>query len=397
MEDSGRTSTYSFGDGGLTATASPSGRLLRISRHFPGEKFGYCVDHYDITEPYMAINRITEFVSSANDPDHNIGFYPDQKSWFSNTESPPVEFTNDRWPLFQINGGDGSCKIQYSISHGAIYQTFDFSNGRPPMTLMSRLLLRQLDFVDDDNAFNESEDDGDDDESEDEDEDEDGDGDGDGEGGDDDDNGNDGGYETHLLNEGKCIKRSHKLGKDGHKHAALFVYAFSGDTALTFEEFTKHKDAASEEDSGMAEQGVIQEGEAEAVEGMYESSDEDSEDDDDDDNEKTYYRILDDNTVAQSTKVTFIYVLNLETGEVESPPESLKFTAAPEFAKMDVRKRLFTPTNPDLNLALRRNLEYILSVCSVPVYPDANDDEEFAIALTCGDIDGHRIVTAATL
>ena len=392
MEDSGRACTYSFGDGGLTATASPSGRLLRISRHFPGEQFGYCVDHYDITEPYMAINRITEFISSANDPDHNIGFYPDQESWHSNTESAPVDFTNDRWPLFQINGGDGNFKIQYSISHGAVYQTFDFSNGRPPMTLMSRLLLRQLDFVDDDNAFNESEDDGDDDEDEDEDEDG---SEGDGDGGDDDNN--DGGYETHLLSEGKCIKRLHKLGKDGHKHAALFVYAFSGDTALTFEEFTKHKDAAIEEDSAVAEQGVREEGEAEAVEGMYESCDEDSEDDDDDEDEKTYYRILDDNAVAQSTRVTFIYVLSLETGELESPPEPLRFTAAPDFPKMDASKRIFTPTNPDLNLALRRNLEYILSVCSVPVYPSANDDEEFAIALTCGDIDGHRIVTAASL
>src|SRR6478735_4072632 len=107
MEDSGRTCTYSFGDGDLTATASPSGRLLRISRHFPGEKFGYCVDYMEISEPYMAINRITEFVSSANDPDHNIGFYPDQEDRLSNANTASVDFTNDRWPLFHINGKNG--------------------------------------------------------------------------------------------------------------------------------------------------------------------------------------------------------------------------------------------------------------------------------------------------
>ncbi|RFN52873.1 mg2+ transporter zinc transport protein [Fusarium flagelliforme] len=366
MEDSGRTCTYSFGDDGLTATVSPSGRLLRISRHFPGEKFGYCVDYWDITEPYMAINRITEFVSSANDPDHNIGFYPDLKGFLSKAENASVDFTNDRWPLFHINGGNETCEIQYSISHGAVYQTFDFSNGRPPMTLMSNLLLRQLDFVDDDNAFNEDEDEDDDD---------------------------DNGYETHLLSEGKCIKRSHKLGQDDNKHAALFVYAFSDNTALTFEEFTKQKDTASEEGSAIGEQG--ERGEGEAGEASDEETDEDSDEDGDDD-EETYYRISYDNEVSQSSKVTFIYVLSLETGELESLPEPPNFTAAPEFPKIDASKRVFTATNPDLNLALRRNLEYILSVCSIPVYPDANDDGEFAVALTCGDIDSHRIVTAAS-
>ncbi|KAH7184717.1 uncharacterized protein B0J16DRAFT_303865 [Fusarium flagelliforme] len=281
----------------------------------------------------MAINRITEFISSANDPDHNIGFYPDQKGLLSNAENASVDFTNDRWPVFHINGENGSCEIQYSISHGAVYQTFGFPNGRPPMTIMSNMLLRQLDFVDDDNAFNEDEEDD-----------------------------YDNGYETHLLSEGKCIKRLHKLGQDDNKHAALSVFAFSGDTALTFE-----NDAADRGDS------------------------------EEDDDGKTYYRISDDDRVSQPTKVTFIYVLSLEEGELESLPEPPKFTTAPEFPKMDASKRIFTSTNPDLNFALRRNLEYILSVCSIPVYPDANDDKEFAIALTCGDIDGHRIVMAASL
>ncbi|RBR11264.1 uncharacterized protein FIESC28_09148 [Fusarium coffeatum] len=366
MEDSRRTSTYSFGDDGLTATASPSGRLLRISRHFPGEKFGYCVDHCDIDEPYMTINRITEFVSSANDPDHNIGFYPDQESWLSAAENAWVDFTNDRWPVFHIKGEGGRCKIQYSISRGAVYQTFDFSNGRPPMTLMSDLLLRQLDFIDDSNQFNEADED-------------------------------DSGYQTHLLDEGRCIKRSHKLGQDNNKHAALFVHAFSGNTALTFEKFTKHQDAASEEDSAMAEQGMREEGDA--AEGIDEEGDGDGDARSDDSEEydaKTYYRIMDDNSVSRPTRVTLIYILSLEAGELESPPEPLKFTAAPKFPKMNTRKRMFTPTNPDLNLALRRNLEYILSVCSIPIYLDAEDDEEFAVALTCGDIDDHRIITAAS-
>ena len=311
----------------------------------------------------MTISRITEFVSSANDPDHNIGFYPDQESWLSAAENAWVNFTNDRWPVFHIKGEYGRCKIQYSISRGAVYQTFDFSKGRPPMTLMSDLLLRQLDFIDDSNQFNEADE-------------------------------YDCGYQTHLLDEGRCIKRSHKLGPDNNKHAALFVHAFSGNTALTFEKFTRHQDTANEEDSAVAEQGVREEGDAaEGIDGDGDAGSDDSEEYD----AKTYYRISDDNAVAKSTKLTLIYFLSLEAGELESPPEPLKFTAAPKFPKMNASKRMFTPTNPDLNLALRRNLEYILSVCSIPIYPDAEDNEEFAVALTCGDIDGHRVITAASL
>jgi hypothetical protein len=66
-----------------------------------------------------------------------------------------------------------------------------------------------------------------------------------------------------------------------------------------------------------------------------------------------------------------------------------------------------------LNFALRRNLEHILSVCSIPVAepPSATESSAAAesstaaaacekvplIAFTCGDISGHRISTAASL
>lgn len=54
-----------------------------------------------------------------------------------------------------------------------------------------------------------------------------------------------------------------------------------------------------------------------------------------------------------------------------------------------------------LNFALRRNLEHILSVCSVPVAEPsaaaAASDKIPLIALTCGDVSGHRISTAASL
>ncbi|KAF5230105.1 hypothetical protein FANTH_13987 [Fusarium anthophilum] len=49
----------------------------------------------------------------------------------------------------------------------------------------------------------------------------------------------------------------------------------------------------------------------------------------------------------------------------------------------------------DVDIRLRRNLEHILSVCSIPVTPPKSDEIR-AIALTCGDLDGHRVATAAS-
>jgi len=363
MEDSGRTCTYSFGDDGLTATVSPSGRLLRISRHFRGEKFGYCVDHWSIPEPYMVVNRITSFLSTANDPDYSIGFYPDQDSWVSDV-NVAADFTDDRWPTFDIDGQNERCKIQYSISDGAIYQTFEFSNGRPLMAFMPSLLLRQLEFFNGINSFNEADK-------------------------------NNNAYKTHLLNGGKCIKRSHKLDQDDNKHAALFVYAFSGNVALTFEEFTEREDVASKEDSEFGKQGEKKEGEGD--EERDEESDQEGDEEGEDDAERTYYRILDDKEVSKPTKVTFIYILSLESGRLESLPSPPKFTFAPKIGNIDGNKERKLTEEPELNVALRRNLEYILSVCSIPVYPDAKEDKEFAVALTCGDIDSHRVTTAASL
>jgi hypothetical protein len=57
----------------------------------------------------------------------------------------------------------------------------------------------------------------------------------------------------------------------------------------------------------------------------------------------------------------------------------------------------------DLDYATRRNLEHILSVCAIPVPLEPVWDNpkvvepEPAIALTCGDMSGHRVCISASL
>ncbi|PTB54328.1 hypothetical protein M431DRAFT_555750 [Trichoderma harzianum CBS 226.95] len=49
----------------------------------------------------------------------------------------------------------------------------------------------------------------------------------------------------------------------------------------------------------------------------------------------------------------------------------------------------------DLNFNMRRNLEHILSVCSIPLSFDV-DGNNPSIALTCGDVSGHRVSATAS-
>ncbi|KXH66286.1 hypothetical protein CSAL01_08232 [Colletotrichum salicis] len=51
--------------------------------------------------------------------------------------------------------------------------------------------------------------------------------------------------------------------------------------------------------------------------------------------------------------------------------------------------------NPILDFCFRRNLEHILYVCSIPV-SGVDYDGIPPIALTCGDVDGHRVAAAAS-
>jgi hypothetical protein len=72
---------------------------------------------------------------------------------------------------------------------------------------------------------------------------------------------------------------------------------------------------------------------------------------------------------------------------------------------MKSMKKIFRATNPfrkiffaqdiRLDYAFRRNLEHILSVCSIPVY--AGPLKLPSIAITCGDIAGHRVDSRSSL
>ena len=60
------------------------------------------------------------------------------------------------------------------------------------------------------------------------------------------------------------------------------------------------------------------------------------------------------------------------------------------------------PQNEVLSWHLRRNLEHILSVCSIPITQNvivnvAKEEEDYPISLTCGDVGDHRVSVPGSL
>ncbi|CAG1994742.1 unnamed protein product [Fusarium graminearum] len=331
METPNRSCIYSFGDNGTTATVSSSGRLLRISQHFRGEKVGYCVDHLSIPQPYEVVDRITTFLSTANDPDHNIGFYPDL-AWLGNgVDSVSATFMDNRWPVFAVGGNSGKFEIQYYISNGVVYQTFLFEGAKPPMGLKTNFLIRQLEFADRDNAFNKAEE-------------------------------NDDGYNTELSSPDlHHIKRYHDK-EENNKHVALFISGYMDKSALSFVE------------------DFLYSGENEGVE----------------DESQAYCMVWPEITLT--AKITFVYSLELiDDKSIKSPTKTVQIPIPWRFPGQSISDNPCFTELPHLNRLLNRNLEHILSVCSIPVYTDTNDKTDHpAIALTCGDVDNHRVATAAS-
>jgi hypothetical protein len=71
------------------------------------------------------------------------------------------------------------------------------------------------------------------------------------------------------------------------------------------------------------------------------------------------------------------------------------------FCKETAFRRICFSPNRDRDYVFRRNLEHILSVCSIPIAVEKNKNtpspREPAVAITCGDIAGHRIGPRARL
>ncbi|KAL7918470.1 hypothetical protein ACQKWADRAFT_323751 [Trichoderma austrokoningii] len=348
MDKTRNRSTYaSFGDDGVTATTTAYGHLLRISQYFGEAPFGfYSIDLNHALEPYCVARRLEQLQNHIADPDKGMRLEigglitPDAVD-----EIPSMSFLNNCWPKFVSKPTDRSfaTEIQYFVSQKTVYQSYTFtfrdesSAKLHDMAISTELLIRDPDFTQRSvwNAQNIS----------------------------------NSSYK-HWAPEGKnCILRMHEIGTENYtnangltKNAILAKWPFINDFP---QNVRPERDTAK-------------------------------------------YIITPDGWVTDGLKkdgkitVTVAYTLHLASpSEAEHiPPPCLSMEILREL-KAEAQNFETSFTDPlflneeHLDFALKRNLEHILSVCSIPIFGDPEEDIR-PIVLTCGDMSGHRVANEAS-
>ncbi|KAI3546501.1 hypothetical protein CABS01_14682 [Colletotrichum abscissum] len=336
-----RDSFFSFGDEGLTASVSATGRLLRITQHFPGQKTGLCIDDKGMSEPYYVSSRLEEFLERSRDEKVG-GIGPRIDSLWPGSESDH-DIVNDRWPTFTrtMRGKTlNKLRVSYVAFQGTIYQKFEIihpnetqssqseskefpSDILPTLSLELEVFIRDLDFVTWGNLFNKAS--------------------------------SQPQVPVYTTFHGQAknhVTQEHKSPETPGKHFVLHVQVL--DQHNTMELFKPDQ------------------------ENIYHTTPSDGNDPD-----------------RQAVLVVLAYTLKQCTASSDSDP-------LPDWERFIEADKLLhhydtvsLTKNDTLDFFLRRNLEYILSVCSIPV-SEAYSDGIPAIALTCGDVDGHRVSNAAS-
>jgi hypothetical protein len=347
-----RPAYASFGENGLTATATAYGHLLQITQYFGNDPSGfYCVDIKGVAEPYLVKERMEQLQSYVVHPDKGMRLEVESSSTSQlRNELPKLSFLNNRWPNFKSEtaAGNFETEIQYYISQKTVYQTYTFTSRDeasatfPEIIINADSFIRDLDFSSSSiwnmqgtpSKF----------------------------------------YELRLPQGSNCLLRIHKIGTENREYANQTAHNDGNAVVLAIWPFIND-----------APQSIHPEGTA------------------------AKYKITHGSQVLNSAEnasvaVTLAYTLHsVPLSQVEkdiSPPRppmellrQLKEDAEKNGASFATP--LF-PGDKYLDFALKRNLEHMLSVCSIPV-GDGAEDTIPPTVITCGDMAGHRVANEASL
>ncbi|UKZ53649.1 hypothetical protein TrVGV298_007446 [Trichoderma virens] len=383
-EKARRRATYSsFGEDGLTATANAYGHLLQITQYFGNKPSGFVsVDIPTTTEPYFVSRRAHDLHRQSIDPTKGIRLlFEKADPTISHTDiwetdpptlrsmstpeflepptprpnevtaplpalqqesrpAPTVKFVHNRWPCFFTKTPEFDINIQYYIADKTVYQTYLFTlspgsqipSKIPNIVIDANLPLRDLDFVNQ-NQMNAY-----------------------------DPNSPNAFYSCGISKDGYCVVRVNTAcGLDNYDR---------GDIALFMSPFVNgqhHKPLPSEEPNNFY---VVPDNQA-----------------------------LNHLREKKTLEITLAYTLQwVPSNYIESastPVSEAALKRWKEKINQYPSKSVLFAANKHLDFALQRNLEHILSVCSIPI-SEGLDGKIPAIALTCGDISGHRVTGAAS-
>ncbi|KAL7788049.1 hypothetical protein V8C43DRAFT_323855 [Trichoderma afarasin] len=357
----GRKTYASFGKDGVTATANAYGHLIQMTRYFANEPSGFiCVDLPETPCPYDVTKRMAELQSACESSDKGMKLDLNVENgnvWKINQEQPKLEFYHDRWPYFTTENTEITSEIHYFISGTTVYQTYTFATSKesefsdpfPQMTISANLLIRDLDFA-----------------------------------------------KPSTWN-------GHEFDELYYRHGALPRGTLpSGAPAPSKSVFILHRDCETglkddnlqNKNTAILIMSPFIDGRPQTIITIENSTD--------------YQIRLDDQAKLDLRKnkkleITLAYEIDLISSSGIRRLRLRKQTPAPPDLLTDLHSKALSfeaspiTTDEHLNFALRRNLEHILSVCSIPIPISTESDHDISpVAITCGDMAGHRIAGAAS-
>ncbi|KAL1874482.1 hypothetical protein Daus18300_003500 [Diaporthe australafricana] len=156
----------SFGDGGTTASVGCLGDLMQMSQYLGvGHSGIFTADQRLTHEPYYVVDRAGDLDSLARNIGDKFSFSllvpPDCSP--DETKPPEIRWVNWRWPRYEyclpINKNVKAC-FQYMVHDGLVLQQFTLENTSDksvkvdPFEIESIVLIRDLDFLDGSSSFN---------------------------------------------------------------------------------------------------------------------------------------------------------------------------------------------------------------------------------------------------
>ncbi|KAF2998215.1 hypothetical protein E8E13_005175 [Curvularia kusanoi] len=338
----------SFGDNGTTATISAYGRLMQICQTHASSRSGVIsAEPRGLSKPSSSQWRVEDLMNMRTSEHGGLGLLiaglPDRSS------ETKLEFLHNRWPLSTTAFGDTVLKILHVAFRGVIFQQYHLSTTGEPVTyrnglnvsMADTMLIRDLDSVDSKYTFNN-------------------------------DDRNNKTYSSSLCEDGTAYVLKHfgLRTHDGTKNfvpvaLAVSIFVNGVPQMLAMNEQSEWRNIPCIEPPGRVLE--VEENRPLQI--------------------TVAYRVLPNEGFLNSTT---------------SPIRPMHLHAMHKMLETTSFTTLNLSNDSHMNFVMLRNLEHILSVCSIPSPRTCNDGTqcqgwmEEQLALTCGDMAGHRIVTSAS-
>ncbi|KAF3767132.1 hypothetical protein M406DRAFT_106463 [Cryphonectria parasitica EP155] len=128
--EKGFSNHASFGQDGTTASVSRSGDIVQITRFLGAGKSGiFSMDHKDVSQPYLVVSRAAELekLSFAPTNIYSFGITLDFDVWPA-PESRSVKWVNWKWPRYEWQTNGMKIIFQYMVRDGVVLHQLLFKN-----------------------------------------------------------------------------------------------------------------------------------------------------------------------------------------------------------------------------------------------------------------------------